>query len=295
MMVGMSIEPTRPTELPVVGRVARAEPLVGGDISTTWLVTTAGGERVVVKTSEAAPPDLYPVEADGLAAIGATGAIVTPRVRHVDAHCLILQALAPHAPDDPDFWPAAGRALATLHRTHGPRFGWHRDGFLGRLPQTNGWHDDGHAFYAEHRLLRYLPEPGVAAHLDRTWRTAVERLCDRLPELVPPMPPSLTHGDLAPLNVIATDTGTPALIDPAASYTWAEVDVSMIWCLRAGRVPVSFFAAYHEVSPLRTGWRDRALLIHLREMLSLLAHFPDRASVREWVLPRVEEVLRPHR
>jgi hypothetical protein len=41
------------------------------------------------------------------------------------------------------------------------RFGWHRDGNLGRLGQINTWTASGHEFFAEHRLLRYLREPAA--------------------------------------------------------------------------------------------------------------------------------------
>jgi fructosamine-3-kinase len=39
------------------------------------------------------------------------------------------------------------------------RLGWPADGWLGRLRQVNTWNADGHEFFAEHRLLRYLTEP----------------------------------------------------------------------------------------------------------------------------------------
>ena len=106
------------------------------------------------------------------------------------------------------------------------------------------------------------------------------------------MPPVLTHGDLATGNVLATPGGRAALVDPAASFGWAEIDVSMIYCWRGDVVPERYFAAYEEASPLDPGWRDRALLIHLRELLSLLAHFPDRTSMIRSVMPLIEEVVR---
>jgi fructosamine-3-kinase len=107
-----------------------------------------------------------------------------------------------------------------MHRVRGERFGWHRDGWLGLLPQHNAWSTDGYEFYAQHRLLRYLPEPGVRAVLDEKQRAAIERISSRLADLIPPMPPVLTHGDLVSGNMLATPDGRAALIDPAASYGW---------------------------------------------------------------------------
>ena len=63
------------------------------------------------------------------------------------------------------------------------RFGWPADGWLGRLRQVNTWNTDGHAFFAEHRLMRYLTEPPAEQALTATDRHALERLCARMPVL----------------------------------------------------------------------------------------------------------------
>ncbi len=286
-----------PEGLAGVGEVRDAQRLTGGDIHITWLVTRNDGSRAVVKTTGGVAPDMFDVEAEGLDAIRASGAMAAPRVFAVSATHLVMEAFVPRQPagrESPQFWERAGRALAGMHGVRGERFGWHRDGWLGRLPQRNAWHDDGHAFYASQRLLRYLPEPGVQALVGQSQRASIERICARLPQLVPPMPPVLTHGDLATGNVLATPGGRAALIDPAASFGWAEIDISMMYCWRGDVVPERYFAAYEEVSPLEPGWRDRALLIHLRELLSLLAHFPDRPPVIQSVMPLIEEVVRTY-
>jgi fructosamine-3-kinase len=283
-----------PEGLAGVGPVHEARQLAGGDIHATWLVTRQDGSTVVVKATAGVPPQMFAAEAEGLAAIAACGAVAAPRVLAVSDTHLVMEAFVPRQPGDaerPEFWERAGRALAGMHRSRAERFGWHRDGWLGILPQRNSWSADGCEFYAEHRLLRYLPEPGVRAVLDGGQLAAIERIASRLPELVPPMPPVLTHGDLAPGNILATPDGRSALIDPAVSYGWAEVDVSMIYCLRRQVVPERYFAAYEELGRLQPGWRERAPLIYLRELLSLLAHFPDRAPVIRFVMPLVDHVI----
>ena len=109
-------------------------------------------------------------------------------------------------------------------------------------------------------------------------RHAVERLCARLPELIPPMPAVLTHGDLWTGNLVSQPGGRITVIDPAVSYTWAEVDLSMLW--GNPRPPASdrFFAVYQELNPSPPGWTDRMPLLHLRELLSSIAHFGPAAS-----------------
>jgi fructosamine-3-kinase len=253
--------------------VANVIRLYGGAANEVWLVTLAAGGRVVVKVV-AGPPEICLAEAEGLDAIRATGVVRTPSVLDVGADFLVLEAFEAPAPDCPVFWERAGRAAAALHGIAGERFGWERDGWLGRLPQHNAWSDSGHAFFAERRLLRYLDEPLVRQALDADVRTGIERICARLPELVPAMPPVFTHGDLWHGNVVVTTDGEPVFIDPAVCWMWAEADLSMMWC--TGSVPKRFFDAYRESHPLQAGWQRRMRLLNMRELLSSVAHMGAR-------------------
>ncbi|NUT46420.1 MAG: phosphotransferase [Saccharothrix sp.] len=261
--------------------------LTGGVVNTVWMVR--GPERdVVLKTLDDAPPTLFEIEAEGLAALR-KGGLRTPEVLDVGVDWLLLEALTPGPRETDAFWEAAGRAIATLHDVRGPRFGWDHDGWLGSLPQRNAWHDDGHAFFAEHRLLRFLDEPKVDAVLTAGDRAALERLCARLPEIVPAVPPSLTHGDLWRNNIATTATGEPAFIDPAVSWMWPDVDLSAMVC--STDPPARFFDAYREVRPLDRDWRDRMPVVFLREVFSTLAH----EGAQQWALDVLEDVLRPFR
>jgi len=253
------------------GDVAEVTPLSGGAISSVWMVRLAGRGPLVVKTEDAAPAGMFAAEADGLAAL--SGALRTPAVIASGPRWLVLEALGPRPSGEAaDFWAAAGRAIAVLHGVSGQRFGWPSDGWLGRLPQRNAWCDNGHEFFTTQRVLRYLDEPKVAAALGPGGMRALERLCDRLPDLVPVAPPVLTHGDLWRGNTLAADNA-PAFADPAVCWMWAETDISMMYCTAQYAAPEAFFAAYNEVRPLEAGWRDRMPVLHLREQLSLVAHF----------------------
>lgn len=254
-----------------VAAVAEAR---GGVIATAGLLTLDDGSRVFAKTLRGPGSDLFAVEAEGLRALRERG-VRTPDVLDVTADLLVLAPMRPPVQDD-RYWERVGRELAALHAgTVGDRFGWHRDGWLGRMRQDNTPHTDGYAFFAERRILRWLPEPLVQEALDAADRRALERLCAALPELLPPAPPVLTHGDLWAGNLIADASGAPVFIDPAVSWTWAEVDLSMLWC--ANRPPAAdrAFAAYAEVAGLADGWRERMPLLHLREVLSIIAHGDD--------------------
>jgi fructosamine-3-kinase len=182
----------------------------------------------------------------------------------------VLQA----RPHSEIFWERFAHALARLHTiTIHPRFGWHRDNWLGRRRQINTWDDDGFAFFAEHRLLRWLGEPRVEAALDADDRAALERLCHRLPELLPERPACLTHGDLWAQNLLATPDGQPALIDPAVSYMWAEVDLAHVWTTSPPPEAQRFFAVYAELTSLDSGWQARMPIVQLRQHLAVLAQF----------------------
>lgn len=266
--------------------------LDGGLIAVAGLAQRTSGTPVFAKTLETAGGDgMFDAEAEGLRVLRERGGLRTPDVLHAGPDLLVLEALAPRV-DTPDLWERLAHAVAHLHTsTTGDRFGWHRDNFLGRMRQDNTWEDDGFEFFARRRLLRWLPEPRVQAAFDEQDRRALELLCDRLPELLPPAPPCLTHGDLWSANVIATPDGAPALIDPAVSMTWAEVDVAMLWS--EPRPPESdrFFDVYAEVVGLDAGWKDRMPLLFLRQELALVAMFDHDWGAAE----RVRALLAPYR
>jgi fructosamine-3-kinase len=265
-----------------LGAVGRADGIIsvqrlsGGVIADVWLISYADGSRIVAKSVVDAPGDLFAIEAEGLAALRSAGRLGTPQVLDVTRHLLLLEALSA-GQDSPQAWQRFARNLAAAHRgTVHDRFGWHRDGYLGRLRQVNTWTASGHEFFAEHRLLRYLREPAVWQALDAGDRRALERLCDRLPQLIPPMPAVLTHGDLWASNLLSRD-GRIIVIDPAVSYAWAEIDLSMLWSCPRPPASDRFFKLYQELSPSPPGWIGRMPILHLRELLSTVAHFGTEA------------------
>jgi fructosamine-3-kinase len=271
-------------------RPASVTPAAGGVVALAGLVTLCDGRRIFAKTLPGPGSDVFAVEAEGLRRLTDLGGAITPRVLSSTPVLLVLEAVQPRR-DDPPFWAEAGRMLARVHTAAvGDRFGWHHDGWLGRLRQRNPWTSDGHEFFALHRILRWLPEPLVEAALDAAERAALERLCAALPDIVPPSSPVLNHGDLWGGNLVSTESGQPVFIDPAVCYTWAESDLSMVWS--AARPPESdqFFSAYTEIAPLAHGWRERMPVLHLRELLSVIAHGDDHqggaaAEVRKVIAP----------
>ncbi|GAA1581012.1 fructosamine kinase family protein [Kribbella hippodromi] len=256
-----------------LGDPISADPLEGGYASKTYRVRTTLGKSVVVKTQDNLPPDLYALEADGLDALRMPGGFVVPEVLRVTPGFIVLTDLGTAAPTAM-YWADAGRALALQHEQTADKFGYHQDNYLGTLAQRNPWMTDGHAFFAEHRLLRFLEDPNCHHQVPLEDRRRLERLANRLADLIPPQPPSLLHGDLWHANMLPGPDGTPAIIDPAVHYGWPESDLATL--LIYGKLSDDFFAAYEEVHPLDPGWRSRTPLLHLRELLSITANSPDR-------------------
>lgn len=232
---------------------------------------TLEGVAVVIKRWPDAPADYYAAETAGLAALGAAGALRVPRVLKLERERLVLEDLGESAPDA-GFWRRAGTGLARLHAVRGERFGFAHDGYCGRSPQPNTPMDDGWRFFAECRLLPQMRRARDCGRLGAAEGRAIERLCARLPERIPPQPPVLLHGDLWRGNLHCCGDGAPALIDAgAAHFGWAEAELAMLTLF--GAPPPAFWRAYAELAAPAPDWRERAPLYNLYHLLNHLNLF----------------------
>lgn len=230
-------------------------PLSGGMICTTTRAVLADGRRVIVKRCP------YPadVEADGLDALRAGGAPV-PAVLGLSDGVLVLEEVGGTAD-----WEELGRAIAALHRSQGPAYGWHRANRIGVLEQRNGWHDHWPDFYAEQRVRVHLRDPAVPADLARR----LDRACDGpLRDLLDTGPPaSLVHGDLWAGNVVDGRW----LIDPAVSYADREHELAFMALF--GNFPAALHRAYEEAWPVPEGYERRRPALQLHHLLVHVRHF----------------------
>jgi len=253
------------------GRIVAREQLHGGAISTVTRLIGDCGRTMIVKQHLEAPEDMYACEAAGLRALRLPGCPTVPEVYLAGPQFFLLQDLGSKKEQTPAYWETFGRQVATLHRHTHTHFGFSQDNYLGKKRMSNRWTEDGYAFYAQTRVLFYLEQPDSELHLTADDRRNLERLCDRLPQLMPKQPASLIHGDLWHANLLVGLDGEPAYIDPATHYGWAEADLSM--SRQYGVIPETFFAAYQEVNPLPDGWWERLELFYLKELLSMIVHF----------------------
>ncbi|HKP95061.1 MAG TPA: fructosamine kinase family protein [Fibrobacteria bacterium] len=249
------------------------EPVPGGSINQTFRLRTASGVRFC-KWNPEAPAGLFRREAEGLAALAASGtSLILPKSEALSPDTpgtpslLVLEYLEPDADSpSPDTWERLGRGLAQLHRTGEMRFGFDRDNFCGLTLQENAWSDDWVAFYGQKRLGALVDRLARRGDLPPDHRETYGKLLDRLPALLAHRPrPSLIHGDLWSGNFLATLRG-PALVDPACYCADREAEWGMM--LLFGGFPERVLAAYQEAWPLPAGWRDRLPLYQLYHVLN---------------------------
>jgi len=250
---------------------SEARPVGGGDINEAFHVVLADGREAFVKTRADAAQGEYASEAAGLEWLAEPGALRVPGVLAVDDGYLALDWVEPGglgAAGEEEL----GRGLATLHGAGAPGFGAFSEdeddrAWLGSLRVPNARTDDWPTFYAQRRLQplsRLASERGALGA--GGWR-AVERVCERLPELCGPAePPARLHGDLWSGNVLGDEQGRPWLIDPSAYGGHREVDLAMLALFGDATRTI---AAYEEATPLADGWRER---VGLYQLLPLLVH-----------------------
>ncbi|TAK87604.1 MAG: fructosamine kinase family protein [Betaproteobacteria bacterium] len=229
----------------------------GGCIHECYRVRI-GGKASFLKLNGARFADAFAAEADGLQALRSAGASAPEPLSHGvagDQAYLLLELLELRGRRD---FAALGRMLAHVHRSHGQRFGWPRDNYIGTTPQANRWGDEWAQFWLERRMR---PQIELAKRngfdIEFPPLTLVEH---HHPEA------ALLHGDLWSGNAGFTAAG-PVLFDPAVYYGDREADLAMTELF--GGFPAAFYAAYNDAYPLDDGYPRRK---HLYNFYHLLNH-----------------------
>jgi protein-ribulosamine 3-kinase len=242
-------------------RIEAAEPAGGGCIHDCYRITVGGAPRFL-KTNAASYADAFAAEADGLAGLRAVGLRVPEPLGHgsTGEHAYLMLEYLPLG-QRPDF-AALGRMLARAHRQAGPRFGWHRDNYIGSTAQQNAWCDDWAEFWTTRRMR---PQVDLARRNGFTVEMPdVSLLKSHRPR------PSLLHGDLWGGNAGFTPEG-PVVFDPAVYYGDREADLAMTELF--GGFPEEFYRAYDEMFPLDPGYEKRKHLYNLYHLLNHLNLF----------------------
>lgn len=231
----------------VLGVTPRAKrPLHGGDLSEVFQLELEDGRQVIAKSGP-----LVDREGRMLRALADAGAPV-PQVFGHHGMVLFIEALVEGSTDSRS-WPHFGEDLARLHAVTGPLYGWDEDYAFGPVAIPNAPLDDWPTFWAERRLVPFLP------HLPAELAIRVERLAARIAEHLPGHPsPGLLHGDLWLGNTFTRRGGRIHLIDPACYHGDGEVDLAMLHLF--GNPGPGFQTGYGPPAP---GWQIRRAIYSL--------------------------------
>ncbi len=242
--------------------------LAGGDINTAAQVFSSEGIYFIKWNYADQLADMFETEAKGLDLLRQTETMTIPEVigcgQHQDKSYLVLSYIDSGKIGD-DYWETLGQSLAEIHSHTQPQFGLPFNNYIGSLPQNNQLTNNGLTFFFEQRLL---PQAGMAFYNELLSKPVYEsllRLRDRLPDLLPAERPALLHGDLWSGNVMVTETGTPALIDPAVYYGFREADLAHTRLF--GGFDSRFYDAYNEAFPLDAGFDERVPIYNLYPLL----------------------------
>ncbi len=247
-----------------LGAILSSNACSGGCICESYQVHTSK-QAFFVKLLSTPLENMFAAEAEGLNALRKATSLCVPNVIGHSKHFLILQDLNSGAPAR-NYWSTLGEGLAEIHYHAAECYGFTLDNFCGKTPQPNPRIQNGHDFFAQHRLLYQAKLAVENREINNTVLQQIELLCERLPNLIPTQIPVLLHGDLWSGNVMSNHEGQPALIDPAAYWGWAEADIAMTQLF--GGFPSEFYQTYIHHHPLEAGWQERMDLYNLYHLLN---------------------------
>lgn len=211
-------------------RVASVEPAGGGCINHGARIENESGRRIFLKWNADVPSGFFEAEADGLRALRAREALRVPEPLawgggEGGPSWLLLEYVDP-GPGSNEAQARLGQGLARIHEGGSHEgFGWHRDNWIGSLPQANTRSASWGVFWCDLRLLPQLERARAGGHLH-------DAVLDRVVELAAAAlqnvrTPELLHGDLWSGNAYASRDGEAVLVDPAVYEGHGEVDLAM--------------------------------------------------------------------
>lgn len=266
-------------------------PVGGGDINRAYRLTLSDGTELFAKANASSLLPMFEAEAEGLAAMRATGAIGVADVLAIgldpaefgqDAAFLLLRWMDSGS-RRADFWEVFAEELAAMHAADTsfvfagkdgavavsgtPRYGFSIDNYIGSTPQINTPKESWVDFFRECRLHPQVRWAYDTGYLERSAMRQADSVMERLDSLLPePDHPSLLHGDLWGGNFMTGPDGKAWLIDPATYVGHREADLAMTE-LFGGFAP-AFYSSYRQIAHIDPEYDDRRDLYNLYHLLN---------------------------
>lgn len=268
--------------LPTGSRVTDVASVGGGCISDACRITYADEDgklyRVFIKQNRVGFQNNFEAELDGLKAINRVGVLRVPQpigVFTTTDHAFLAMQWIESGRRATNYFSRFGNQLASHHvatQTVDEQHGGARENFLGSSRQPNQPCESWPEFVAERRLRFQLSLLPRAFRKDSTLTRDVERIADRMGELLDGREPSvsLLHGDLWSGNYLCDEYGETVVIDPAVYHGCPEAEFGMIELF--GSCPQEFYEGYFQINPFSDGWQRRVriyVLYHLLNHLNL--------------------------
>ena len=250
--------------------IQRFERLHGGSINDSFLVITSQDRFFIKMNRRKELPHFFECERKGLELLRGASELKVPKVIAISdsseqaVDILVLEYLEETSPA-PTFWKNFGMGLATLHQNSSSHFGLDYNNYIGSLKQSNTPHDNWIEFFVNERLNAQYNLARDQGFLDEQFGRDLDRLYNKIDQIIPNEPAALLHGDLWSGNFKVVGAAQAAIFDPAVYFGHREVDLAMMHLF--GGFQQSLFDAYHEVFPLEAGWEERIDLFNLYPLL----------------------------
>ncbi|MGM0546323.1 MAG: fructosamine kinase family protein [Bacteroidota bacterium] len=250
--------------------ITHANNVSGGSINRAAKVTLSDDTACFLKWNTTADPRMFVAEEKGLVLLSSADTeLRIPNVfttgKTESGTGFLLQEFVPEGRAKPHSASEFGRAFAKLHKHHNKQYGLDHDNYIGRLPQSNTWHENWTDFFIAERMQPQLKMATNSGKLGSATVANFESMYQKLPDIFPDEPPSLLHGDLWGGNYFFDEDGQATIYDPAVYYGHREIELAFTHLF--GGFPSNFYSAYEEEYPLQSGFAQRKDIYNLYPLL----------------------------
>lgn len=238
--------------------------LHGGDINAVFLISADDQNWVVKRNKSKKFPEMLAKEFRAMHYLGKTSPLRHPKMLHhfsTESQQFLVMEYIEEAGNTKKGQENLGKGLAQQHLISKDDFGWQEDNYIGSLVQVNNKSKDWNSFFAEHRLLHQSQQVYDKGLFSRADVQKMERLCNRLDDIIPVEKPALLHGDLWGGNYFISNNDEPILYDPAVYFGHREMDMAMTHLF--GGFSEVFYRSYQVENPLEQSWESRIGLFQL--------------------------------